>query len=288
LATVCAPSTATAALIFQAAEEGLLGRVGIDARLIDTGALPPDSCRRLHRIDGVSYGERITVRHLLTHTSGLRDAQIDDGETISDGYGSSPAPNSIIGRRAADFRRHIEAVAAGRAPEAGLRTLKHWLPWDRSHPDDADARLVNFYLNNGCADPCNIPRVPAPRRSPDNASGITPPQRHATVERPRQVATVEHGQTSAPAARKPEMPAGAVSERRGGGRNSGAGLGHQDAMRRITTRPAVAIRSTRKSAHTPARNHSAWRVIAPLLPSRIAEARTAASSPSETGSKRAG
>jgi len=150
IASVAKPMTS--ALIFQASEEGLLGREGIDARLIDTGALPPEICRRLACKDGVSYGETITLRQLLTHTAGLRDAQIDDGETTSEGYGSKPAPNSIVGRRAADFRRHIEAVAAGRKPEPGLRTLKHWLPWDPSRPGDAEAGLVNFYLNNGCGE----------------------------------------------------------------------------------------------------------------------------------------
>ena len=150
IASVAKPMTA--ALIFQAAEEGLLSREGIDARLIDTGVFPPEICRRLARIDGVSTSDRITLRHMLTHTSGLRDAQIDDGETTSEGYGSSPAPNSIVGRRAADFRRHVEAAAAGRVPEPGLCTLKHWLPWDPARPDDAEAGLVNFYLNNGCAE----------------------------------------------------------------------------------------------------------------------------------------
>jgi len=145
IASVAKPMTA--ALIFQAAEEGLLGREGIDARLIDTGVFPLEICRRLARIDGVSTGDRITLRHMLTHTSGLRDAQIDDGDVTSEGYGSRPAPNSIVGRRAADFQRHVEAVAAGRAPEPGLRTLKHWLPWDPARTDDADAGLVNYYLN---------------------------------------------------------------------------------------------------------------------------------------------
>jgi CubicO group peptidase (beta-lactamase class C family) len=77
IASVAKPMTA--ALIFQAVEQGLLGPQGIDARLIDTGVLPPEICRRLHNIDGTSYGDAITLRHMLTHTSGLRDAQIDDG-----------------------------------------------------------------------------------------------------------------------------------------------------------------------------------------------------------------
>jgi D-alanyl-D-alanine carboxypeptidase len=150
IASVAKPMTAV--LIFQAVEEGLLGHAGIDARLIDTEVFPPEICHRLHSIDGVSYGDKISLRHLLTHTSGLRDAQIDDGETTSEGYGYQPAPNSVVGRRAADFRRHTEAIMAGRAPDAGLRTLKHWLPWDASRPHDAEAGLINYYLNNGCAE----------------------------------------------------------------------------------------------------------------------------------------
>jgi D-alanyl-D-alanine carboxypeptidase len=146
IASVAKPMTA--ALLFQAAEQGLLGREGIDARLIDTGVFAPEICRRLHNIDGTSYGDAITLRHMLSHTSGLRDAQIDDGGGTSFSYGG-PAPNSIVGRRAHDMRLHLEAVAAGRTPADTLRTRKHWLPWDPSRPDDADAGLVNFYLNSG-------------------------------------------------------------------------------------------------------------------------------------------
>jgi D-alanyl-D-alanine carboxypeptidase len=146
IASVAKPMTA--ALIFQAVEQGLLGAQGIDARLIDTGVFSPAICRRLHNIDGTSYGDAITLRHMLTHTSGLRDAQIDDGGGTSESYGG-PAPNSIVGRRAHDMRLHLAAVAAGRAPAETLRTRKQWLPWDPSRLDDADAGLVNFYLNSG-------------------------------------------------------------------------------------------------------------------------------------------
>jgi CubicO group peptidase (beta-lactamase class C family) len=38
-----------------------------------TSYLPPDLTRGLHRLDGVDYTGRITVRHLLSHTSGLAD-----------------------------------------------------------------------------------------------------------------------------------------------------------------------------------------------------------------------
>ncbi len=146
IASVAKPMTA--ALIFQAAEQGLLGAEGIDARLIDTGVFAPEICRRLHNIDGVSYGDKITLRHMLNHTSGLRDAQIDDGGGTSESYGGA-APNSIVGRRAHDLRLHLAAVAAGRTPAETLRTRKQWLPWDPSRPDDADSGLVNFYLNSG-------------------------------------------------------------------------------------------------------------------------------------------
>ena len=55
----------TAALIFQAVEEGKLGPKGLDTRLIDTGVLPPEICRRLHKINGVSH-ERPLPRTALS------------------------------------------------------------------------------------------------------------------------------------------------------------------------------------------------------------------------------
>jgi CubicO group peptidase (beta-lactamase class C family) len=62
----------TAVVIHQMAEEGAFGEAGIDARLADLDVLPPEVIDALHRIDGVSYGREITLRHLLNHTSGLR------------------------------------------------------------------------------------------------------------------------------------------------------------------------------------------------------------------------
>ncbi len=142
----------TAALIFQAVEENRLGAEGVDARLIDTGALPAAVCRRLHVMDGVSFGADITLRHLLTHTSGLRDAQIDDGTMTSDGYGGWYAPGSIVGSRSEVYRAHLAAVAAGKVPSPALLTRKLWRPWDPERVDERDAGLVNFYLNGGMAE----------------------------------------------------------------------------------------------------------------------------------------
>jgi CubicO group peptidase (beta-lactamase class C family) len=46
-------------------------QLDLDARV--TSYLPASVTRGLHRLDGTDYSERITVRHLLSHTSGLAD-----------------------------------------------------------------------------------------------------------------------------------------------------------------------------------------------------------------------
>lgn len=47
------------------------GTIDIDERIVDL--LPSDVSRGLHVMDGTDYTAEITVRHLLTHTSGLPD-----------------------------------------------------------------------------------------------------------------------------------------------------------------------------------------------------------------------
>lgn len=143
IASVVKPMTAV--LIFQAVEAGLLGASGIDTPLIDTGVLPAHIVHRLHRINGRSYGDAITLRHMLTHTSGLRDGQVDDGDYTAEQYGAA-APHSVGGRRRTDIPAHMAAVAAGLAPPAHLWTRKFWRPWDPDRPDDPEAGLINFYL----------------------------------------------------------------------------------------------------------------------------------------------
>lgn len=77
--------TFTAAVIVQLAAEG---RLHVDDLMADH--LPPDHLDlvpRLHTFEGVSYGATITIRQLLTHSSGLFDyAQSDGfiGEIITD------------------------------------------------------------------------------------------------------------------------------------------------------------------------------------------------------------
>jgi D-alanyl-D-alanine carboxypeptidase len=58
----------TSVVVLQLAEQGLL--------TLDTGiaeCLPPSLWQGIHRMDGVDRSDQITVRHLLSHTSGLAD-----------------------------------------------------------------------------------------------------------------------------------------------------------------------------------------------------------------------
>ena len=68
--------TMTAALLLQLWEEGVLGRCGLDTTLAELDLFDEEIVARLNMIDGVSYGRKITVRHLLTHTSGIKDAVV--------------------------------------------------------------------------------------------------------------------------------------------------------------------------------------------------------------------
>lgn len=123
--------TMTATIVLQLAEEGALGARGIDAAYADFSVFAPDVMARLHRSHGESLAHRITPRHLLTHTSGLRDAMEDDAETLG-----GPAPRSLIGRML--------------APGGDLR--RAWVPWNPDRPDDLEAGVINLFLANGTAD----------------------------------------------------------------------------------------------------------------------------------------
>ena len=82
-------------------------------------------------IDGQPWGEALTLRHLLGHTGGLRDAMVDDATRLG-----GPAPGSLIG------------ALMSRLVDPGHR----WVPWDPRDPASAQAGVLNWYLNEvACA-----------------------------------------------------------------------------------------------------------------------------------------
>jgi len=144
--------TMTAAIILQLWEEDLLGSEGLDVPLAGLGALPAEAISKLHVLDGVSYGEKITIRQMLNHSSGLKDAHIDDANGVAADYGG-PAPGSLlIGLIGATLE-----LAAG-ADAAGCQAaFKNWVPWDPELPDDPQAGIVNYYLNQMAHAPIGPP-----------------------------------------------------------------------------------------------------------------------------------
>ncbi len=68
----------TAVVVMQLCEQE---RVGLDVPI--TTYLPPEVTQGLHRLRGVDHSGEITVRHLLSHTSGVPDYFLDtpEGET---------------------------------------------------------------------------------------------------------------------------------------------------------------------------------------------------------------
>jgi D-alanyl-D-alanine carboxypeptidase len=154
------PKAMTAAVIYQLVEEGAFGEKGIDALLAYLDLLPAEVLAQLHLIDGVSHAESIRLRHLLNHTSGLRDLYFDGVDTpvsLMPGTVEGAAPDSLIGVVAFDEELGIAALARctleglpeGCDPSSYL--FRHrWVPWDyeawQANPADKMAGLLNFYL----------------------------------------------------------------------------------------------------------------------------------------------
>jgi D-alanyl-D-alanine carboxypeptidase len=119
--------TLVATLLLQHFEEGL--PVALEARIAELGIVPPEVIARLARRAGHSFCAEISLRHLLTHTSGMLDA-FEDGE---------PTLPGIVALK--DYLMRPDAVRA-----------KRWRAWDESRPYDKDAGVLNYYLNSGQAD----------------------------------------------------------------------------------------------------------------------------------------
>jgi len=153
--------TMIAVLVYQLWEEGALGPGGLDATLGELGVLPPEVIDSLSMIEGISYGRSITIRHLLTHTSGLRCLYFDDERSavgLMPGTADGAAPDSLVGRVVYDPTRGLDALLActmrgapaGCDPQDYLLS-HHWSPWDeeawRADPTDRMAGLLNLYLS---------------------------------------------------------------------------------------------------------------------------------------------
>jgi len=114
--------TFTATLVLQSHERGELD---IDAPLKAHDVFDPGILARLH--DPAEAG-RITLRHLLSHMSGLRDAVVDSVTEIG-----TAGPGSLIGY----------ILREGGDPS------QFWSPWDPERPYDIGAGVLNYFINSG-------------------------------------------------------------------------------------------------------------------------------------------
>lgn len=132
----------TAAMVLQAVEAGAFPH-GLDSTLTDLGAaglLHPRLARDAHPSPG-----QVTLRHLLGHTSGMKDMQSDDASGTAADHGGAPAPQSVQGRFWADV------IATAKGGEGDGFAHHRWVGWDPDHPDDPMAGMLNRFLATGTA-----------------------------------------------------------------------------------------------------------------------------------------
>lgn len=140
--------TMTAVLILQLWETDTLGAKGLDSNLIELGLFDEAIVERLHMIGGASYGRQMTVRHLLTHTAGIKEAVGDDAGGTSKDYGK-PAPNSYGARYREGIPAHLACLKDPNCDLSALVTSKHWQMWNPARPDDKEAGVINWFLATG-------------------------------------------------------------------------------------------------------------------------------------------
>lgn len=131
--------TFTAVLVARAAAAGHLGPRGIDAALGELEAVPIDLAAAIH-----PRGTEITIRQLLTHTSGLKDMVTDDAGGTAAQLGG-PAPGSLI----AHYTRSMAAARRGASDDGFAR--HRWRAWDPDRPDDPMAGMLNLFIASGTA-----------------------------------------------------------------------------------------------------------------------------------------
>ncbi len=143
--------TMTAVRTLQLAEQGLFS---LDSRVASLGIFDPAVIEALHRIDGRSYGNAITIRQLLGHRTGMKDYLLDDRSGISSDFEGGVAPGSMAAIWMSQWQQFSACRQSPAAcPENSGVTLypaRSWLPWNPSayaaDPTDRNAGLLNFYL----------------------------------------------------------------------------------------------------------------------------------------------
>lgn len=129
--TASIAKTFTATLILQLAEEGRFGTTGLDTSFAAIAPFEPAIAARL-------APAATTLRHLLSHTSGLRDGFEDSAEEV--GGRNGPASDSLM--------QHMIAGDPSR----------DWTPWNPASPDDREAGVLNWFLASGiAAAPLSLP-----------------------------------------------------------------------------------------------------------------------------------
>lgn len=132
----------TAAMVLQASERGSFPR-GVDttlAQLGTAGLLHSHLATHVH-----PRPDLVTLRHLLTHTSGMKDMQSDDATGTAADFGGMPAPASIQ-RRFWD-----DAIATAKGMDGDGAARHHWVGWDPARSDDPRAGLLNLFVAEGTA-----------------------------------------------------------------------------------------------------------------------------------------
>ncbi len=147
--------TITATLIMQLWEEDAFGSNGLDSSLGELSVFPSEILNLLHNKNNVSYGSDITLRQLLSHTSGLKDPYSDDANGIAADYGNQAAPASI----AAQWQSDLEKMGSGDSSFDKKTSIifKNWLPWDAAQANNKDAGMLNYYINTLGNSPVSMP-----------------------------------------------------------------------------------------------------------------------------------
>jgi len=143
--------TMTAVRTLQLAESGLFE---LDTRIAELDVFEPEVINALHQSAGKSLGSAITIRHLLSHRSGMKDYLLDDRTGISSEFESGLAPGSLAAIWMSQWAEFLECsstiTGCSEQQKGNLYPARPWLPWDAaaftSNHLNRNAGLLNFYL----------------------------------------------------------------------------------------------------------------------------------------------